>query len=338
MKKKGIVIAAVAVVILAAVIVCDYLLNRNTTSDFLAMNTTVSLDVTGFNSKEAVEKIKAEIIRLDEKLLSRTNTNSEIHALNNGKTEASDELAKLLNDLKQIEEDSDGAFCIGVAQLTDLWGIGTENARLPDGEEISAAIKSSLKWQINENTVYLPESVMLDLGAVGKGTACDYAYEIITDLDCSEAVIAVGGSVLLYGKDPKATYKVGIRDPLGEVNEYCAILEIAPGCVSTSGSYERYFEDENGNRYHHIFDPSTGYPAESGLLSVTVVTQFGTVSDALSTACFVLGIEKSLPLLQKYNANAVFITTDKEIITTYGEFESEFITVTNNSYTLGEVK
>lgn len=338
MKKKGVVIAAVAVVILAAVIVCDYLLNRNTTSDFLAMNTTVSLDVTGFNSKEAVEKIKAEIIRLDEELLSRTNTNSEIHALNNGKTEASDELAKLLNDLKQIEEDSDGAFCIGVAQLTDLWGIGTENARLPDGEEISAAIKSSLKWQINENTVYLPESVMLDLGAVGKGTACDYAYEIITDLDCSEAVIAVGGSVLLYGKDPKATYKVGIRDPLGEVNEYCAILEIAPGCVSTSGSYERYFEDENGNRYHHIFDPSTGYPAESGLLSVTVVTQFGTVSDALSTACFVLGIEKSLPLLQKYNANAVFITTDKEIITTYGEFESEFITVTNNSYTLGEVK
>lgn len=338
MKKKGVVIAAVAVVILAAVIVCDYLLNRNTTSDFLAMNTTVSLDVTGFNSKEAVEKIKAEIIRLDEKLLSRTNTNSEIYALNHGKTEASDELAKLLNDLKQIEEDSDGAFCIGVAQLTDLWGIGTENARLPDGEEISAAIKSSLKWQINENTVYLPESVMLDLGAVGKGTACDYAYEIITDLDCSEAVIAVGGSVLLYGKDPKATYKVGIRDPLGEVNEYCAILEIAPGCVSTSGSYERYFEDENGNRYHHIFDPSTGYPAESGLLSVTVVTQFGTVSDALSTACFVLGIEKSLPLLQKYNANAVFITTDKEIITTYGEFESEFITVTNNSYTLGEVK
>lgn len=338
MKKKGVVIAAVAVVILAAVIVCDYLLNRNTTSDFLAMNTTVSLDVTGFNSKEAVEKIKAEIIRLDEKLLSRTNTNSEIYALNHGKAEASDELAKLLNNLKQIEEDSDGAFCIGVAQLTDLWGIGTENARLPDGEEISAAIKSSLKWQINENTVYLPESVMLDLGAVGKGTACDYAYEIITDLDCSEAVIAVGGSVLLYGKDPKATYKVGIRDPLGEVNEYCAILEIAPGCVSTSGSYERYFEDENGNRYHHIFDPSTGYPAESGLLSVTVVTQFGTVSDALSTACFVLGIEKSLPLLQKYNANAVFITTDKEIITTYGEFESEFITVTNNSYTLGEVK
>lgn len=340
MKKKGIVIAAVAVVILAAVIVCDYLLNRNTTSDFLAMNTTVSLDVTGFNSKEAVEKIKAEIIRLDEELLSRTNTNSEIHALNHGKTEASDELVMLLTILKEIEKESGGAFCIGVAQLTDLWGIGTENARVPDEAEIKAVIENCHNWTIDydSKTLHLPDGVKLDLGAVGKGTACDYAYEIITDLDCSEAVIAVGGSVLLYGKDPKATYKVGIRDPLGEVNEYCAILEIAPGCVSTSGSYERYFEDENGNRYHHIFDPSTGYPAESGLLSVTVVTQFGTVSDALSTACFVLGIEKSLPLLQKYNANAVFITTDKEIITTYGEFESEFITVTNNSYTLGEVK
>lgn len=338
MKKKGVVIAAVAVVVLAAVLVFDYLYNRNATADFLAMNTTVSIDVTGFHSKKAVERIKREIIRLDEKLLSRTNKKSEIYALNSGKTEVSDELKDILEYLKQIEKDSGGAFNAGIAQLTDLWGIGTENERLPDEKEISAAINDSEKWQINGNRIDLPENVQLDLGAVGKGTACDYAHEILSDLECNEAVVAVGGSVLLYGKSPKASFKVGIRDPLGEANEYCAVIETEPDCVSTSGNYERYFEDENGNRYHHIFDPSTGYPADSGLLSVTVETQYGTVSDALSTACFVLGIEKSLPLLEKYNANAVFITADKKIITTYGELESEIITVTNDEYTLGELK
>ncbi len=338
MKKKGIVIAAVALIILASVIVFDYLYNQNVTADFLAMNTTVSIDVTGFNSKKAVEKIRSEIIRLDSQLLSRTSKNSEIYAINNGKAEVSDELKEILEYLKQIEKDSNGAFCIGIAQLTDLWGIGTDNEHLPDKAEISAAIANSAKWQINGNSVTLPEGVKLDLGAVGKGTACDYACNILSDLECKEAVVAVGGSVLLYSKDTDSSFKIGIRDPLGEANEYCAIIESAPGCVSTSGNYERFFEDENGNRYHHIFDPSTGYPADSGLLSVTVVTQYGTVSDALSTACFVLGIEKSLPLLQKYNADAVFITTDKKIITTYGENASEYITVTNDNYTLGESK
>ncbi len=340
MKKKGIVIAAVAGIVLAAVIVCDYLMNKNITADFLAMNTTVSLDVTGLNSKAAAEKIKSEILRLDEKLLSRANKNSEVYAVNNGKTEVSDELVMLLTVLKEIEEESNGAFCVGVAQLTDLWGIGTDNARVPNKAEIQAAIENCHNWTIDydNKTIHLPDGVKLDLGAVGKGTACDYAYTIVSERNCKESVVAVGGSVLLDGTDPKSRFKVGIRDPLGEANEYCAILEAEPGCVSTSGNYERFFEDENGKRYHHIFDPSTGYPADSGLLSVTVATKFGTISDALSTACFVLGIEKSLPLLEKYNADAVFITTDKKIITTYGENESELITVTNDNYTLGDLK
>ena len=343
MKKRGIVLVAVAVVILAAVIVCDFLFNKTVSDTFLAMNTTVSLNITGVNSQKATEVIKSKIIRLDEKLLSRTNVNSEIYAINNGKTEVSDELAEILKELKQIEKDSGGAFCIGVAQLTDLWGIGTDSARVPDENEISDTIENCYSWNIDGNTVYLPEGVKLDLGAVGKGIACDYADDILMEfisndvIDLRESIIAVGGSVKLdkFGSGPNAIFKVGIRDPLGEATEYCAILEIAPDCVSTSGNYERFFEDENGNRYHHIFNPSTGYPADSGLMSVTVVTQSGTISDALSTACFVLGIEKSLPLLEKYNAQAVFITEDKEIISTFG---TDNLEITNDSYTLGDLK
>ncbi len=338
MKKKTIFISTVCVVLLASVLVADYLFSQNSTASFLAMNTSVSTDITGFNSKKATEKIKNEIIRLDGELLSRTNSGAEIHKVNSGKTEVSDELAKILTELKQIEKDSGGAFCLGLGALSDLWGIGTDNAGIPAKEEIDAVLKNADKWSIDGNTVYVPDGVKLDMGAVGKGIACDYAYDILSDLKCNEAVIAVGGSVLFDGAGSKTDFKVGIRDPLGEANEYCAILNIAPNCVSTSGNYERYFEDENGKRYHHIFNPSTGYPAENELLSVTVLTQYGYVSDALSTACFVLGIEKSLPLLKKYNASAVFITKDKQIITTYGELESEFITVTNDEYRLGELK
>lgn len=338
MKKKAIVILAVCMVLLAAILVSDYLFSRNFTTNFIAMNTSVSLDITGFHSKKAAEKIKEEIIRLDSRLLSRTNGNSEIHAVNGGKTDVSDELAKILRALKQIEKDSDGAFCIGLGALSELWGIGTDKARVPAQAEIEAALKNTGKWSIDGNTIYLPEGVKLDMGAVGKGIACDYAYDIISDLECTEATVSVGGSVMLDGAGPKAAFNVGIRNPLGEANEYCAILKASTRCISTSGNYERFFEDENGKRYHHIFDPSTGYPADSGLLSVTVEAQHGYISDALSTACFVLGIEKSLPLLKKHNAHAVFITEDKKIITTYGEFQNQFITVTNDEFKLGELK
>ena len=106
---------------------------------------------------------------------------------------------------------------------------------------------------------------------------------------------------------------MGIRDPFSESSaESFASLTLPACCVSTSGSYERYFE-RDGVRYHHILDPKTGYPAESGLVSVTVVCDDGFLSDALSTACFVLGYEKSLPLLEKYGARAVFVFNDKSV-------------------------
>lgn len=339
MKKKLLAcVAAVCAAALVAVIIADFFLNKNTVTSFIAMNTTVSADITGFDCEKAAEKIKAETARLDEKLLSRTNSNSEIYAVNGGKTEVSDELSEILTNLKQIEKDSGGAFCAALGSLTQLWGIGTDKERVPSQAEIDAAIKNADQWSIDGSTVHLPDGVKLDMGAVGKGIACDYTREILADSKCKEATVAVGGSVLLDSADPKATFKVGIRDPLGEANEHCAVLNIAPGCVSTSGNYERFFEGEDGKRYHHIFDPSTGYPADSGLISVTVDAQHVYMSDALSTACFVLGIEKSLPLLEKYNADAVFITTDKEIITTYGENETDIITVTNDGYRLGETK
>lgn len=335
--KKMIIVAAVSVA-LVFVIVANFIFSQTADEVFLAMNTTVSFNIAGYKPDKTAQKIKDEITRLDVDLLSRTNTSSELYAVNNGKTQVSDELAELLTNLKQIEIDSDGAFCVGLGALSDLWGIGTDNARIPSQAEIDAAIRNARNWSINGNTVYRPEGVKLDMGAVGKGYACDNVTGIVYGTGRIKTVTSVGGSVLVFSSNPKETFTIGVRNPSDQALSTCISLKTTSSCISTSGTYERFFEDESGKVYHHIFDPSTGYPAESDIASVTVISQQGYVSDALSTACFVLGIEKSLPLLEKYNADAIFITADKEIITTYGKEQNKILTVTNNEYKLGELK
>lgn len=198
---------------------------------------------------------------------------------------------------------------------------GQQEFQLPAQTAIVQALEHTgfEKLRIAENRIYLPEGMSLDLGAVGKGIACD---EILALLETQEqvqgAVISVGGSVLTYGSKPDGNcWKVGIQHPR-ESGEYLAILSL-PGskCVSTSGDYERYVELE-GIRYHHIMDPETGYPADSGLISATIVSDSGLLSDALSTACFVLGAEKGLALAESFGVEAYLIGKDMEIYMTEG--------------------
>ncbi len=334
--KKRIAIAAAALcaAVLLAVIIYDFITGKTVSDSFLSMDTTVSSDIEGCKADETSALIREEIKRLDLQLLSRTSEDSAIFAINSDSAEYSDEILNLLKEIKEIETASGYSFCIGMGELTDLWGICTEDARLPLESEISAATERIKNWGVIANAVIVPTGVTLDLGAVGKGIACDYARDILASSKCKKAVISVGGSVLLYSKSKNAEFKIGIRNPQGTANEYAAILTAGNACISTSGNYERYFELD-GKRYHHIFDPASGYPAESGLQSVTVISDSGLVSDALSTACFVLGIEKSLPLLEKYGAQAIFITNDNEFILTSGIEEFE---ITDGNFTMGEIE
>jgi thiamine biosynthesis lipoprotein len=181
----------------------------------------------------------------------------------------------------------------------------------------------------------------IDLGAVGKGVAADEVCKYLNQQNADStsgihvqgAVVSIGGTVLVYGKKSgNQVWQVGIRNPRGSQDSSIGYLSLKETTVvSTSGDYEQYFE-EDGVRYHHIFDPSTGYPADSGLMSVTVVCEQGIYSDGLSTACFILGYEDSLPLLKQYDAEAVFITTDYDVIVTDGLTDS--FTLTNDDFDL----
>ena len=183
------------------------------------------------------------------------------------------------------------------------------------------------------SSIYIGDKCTLDLGAVGKWIACDVGQDYLKkQKEVSGAVIAVGGSILLYGsKADGSDWNVAVQNPRGQDGEAMGVLSLSGTTnVSTSGDYEKYFM-QDGKRYHHILDPSTGYPADSGLISVTIVSDSGLLSDGLSTACFVLGKEKGEKLLETYGAEGVFIDQNKKVTVTKG-LKDKF-TILNEEYT-----
>lgn len=182
------------------------------------------------------------------------------------------------------------------------------------------------------SSIYIGDKCTLDLGAVGKGIACDVVQDYLKkQKEVSGAVIAVGGSILLYGsKADGSDWNVAVQNPRGQDGEVMGVLSLSGTTnVSTSGDYEKYFM-QDGKRYHHILDPSTGYPADSGLISVTIVSDSGLLSDGLSTACFVLGKKKGEKLLETYGAEGVFIDQNKKVTVTKG-LKDKF-TILNKEY------
>jgi len=172
----------------------------------------------------------------------------------------------------------------------------------------------------------------LDLGGIGKGAACDEALRVYEKSGVSGAVIAVGGSVGVFGTKPDGSaWSIGVRDPAGDSAASLGMLQLQKGCVSTSGTYEKKREYE-GITYHHILDPRTGFPAQSDLVSATVICDSGALSDALATACIVLGRQKAEALLAQYSAGYLLIGTD-HVISAGGGAENRFV-LSSGDYTL----
>lgn len=199
-------------------------------------------------------------------------------------------------------------------------------------KEISEDTSQNTNTNESVYSIYIGDKCTLDLGAVGKGIACDVVQDYLKkQKEVGGAVIAVGGSILLYGsKADGSDWNVAVQNPRGQDGEAMGVLSLSGTTnVSTSGDYEKYFM-QDGKRYHHILDPSTGYPADSGLISVTIVSDSGLFSDGLSTACFVLGKEKGQKLLETYGAEGIFIDQNKKVTVTKG-LKDKF-TILNEEY------
>ena len=253
----------------------------------------------------------------------KTDENSEIYAVNHSGGQPvfiSDETAELIEYALEISDLTDGALDISLYPVLLEWGFTTGEYKIPDEETLqNLLIRTGYeKVKLDGNYINLEDEMQIDLGAVGKGFTGDLLAEKIKENSVKSALINLGGNVQTIGTKPDGSdWKVGITSPYGEGN--FAVLEISDKAIVTSGGYERYFIGEDGRQYHHILNPETGKPAESGLISVSVIASEGRLCDALSTSLFVMGLEKAENLWKSKNDfDMILVTENGEIYITEG--------------------
>lgn len=221
-----------------------------------------------------------------------------------------------------LHKASSGAFDITVAPLSRLWGFLDGNPRIPEPEHVKKTLKFIGMEKIQDKKTFLdlPEGLALDWGGIAKGFGIDLAARSLINIGIHNGFINAGGDLYCWGKNPdNASWKIGIKHP--REGGFVGLLEIADLGAATAGDYQRFFI-EDGIRYHHIFDPKTGYPAQ-GKQSVTVVGPETFLCDALSTALFVSDSpEKILKKYPEYGAliikeNGSLLRIGKEYFLTY---------------------
>lgn len=273
-----------------------------------AMDTEMMLEAFGERAEEAVRAATQEVLRIDQ-LLSVGISTSDIARLNaEGSGEVSARTANLLRAGMEIGEGVGGAFDITVYPLMEAWGFTGGGFRVPGEEELRSLLSyvGLDKLSITGNKVTLSEGAKVDLGGIAKGYTSGRLMEIFADYGVDAALVSLGGNVQTYGRKTNgADWNVAIQNPDKDA-DYLGILACHDVAVVTSGGYERFFE-EGGRTYHHILDPKTGYPANAGLRSVTVVSGDGTLADALSTALYVIGPEKAIAYWRQHPGEFGFI-------------------------------
>ncbi len=292
--------------------------------DVFAMDTYMTVTAYGEDAEEAVDAAAAEIERLDA-LFSVGDEDSDIAKVNaNGGGELSEESGYLVERSLELYEDTDGAFDIAIYPVMEAWGFTTQDYKVPSDDVLSAALKltdaSLINYDSSSRTISFDmDEMKIDLGGIAKGYTSARIMDIFREYNLTSGLVNLGGNVQAYkSKTDGSDWRVAIQDP-DNLDDYVGVLSISDKAVITSGGYERYFE-EDGKTYHHIIDPKTGYPADSGLTSVTIVSTDGTLADGLSTSLFIMGKDKAEEYWRNHSDefDAVLITQDGTIYVTEG--------------------
>ena len=291
------------------------------------MGTIITERVYGKNANKAAGEVMDKIQKLESLMTINTfggDTNKLNEFAGKDKVKLDPETIYVLETAKRFSELSQGAFDVTVGPLVKAWGIQTDNQRIPSKDEIGNLIKlvgyKDLAVEPSQLTAKLARTgQIVDLGGIAKGYAGDAAIKILKDNGIQSAFVNLGGNVVVLGNKPDGSpWKIGVQNPRAENGKYLGILKVKDKAIISSGDYERYFE-KDGVRYHHILDSKTGYPSDSGLIGTTIVADKSIDGDTLSTATFVLGLDKGMQLIESLEGvEAIFITKDKKVYTTNG--------------------
>ncbi len=307
-----------------------------------AMDTVMTLTAYGKNSKSGLSAASGVISSLDS-TLDPENSTSYTSLLNNANGEnvvVPQAVGDMLSTALDVCLKSDGALDLSVYPIYLAWGeFKEESGTVPTDEQLEALLKnvrfsetSITQFSGESNySVTMPSGTQISFGAVAKGYASDKAIEAMRNAGVESGIVSLGGNVQTLGLKPDGSnWNVAVEDP-NDTGSYVGTLSVGEAAIVTSGNYQRYFIGNDGQKYHHLIDPSTGKPTENNLLSVTVVCEDGTLADCLSTAMFILGKNAALEYWRDNGGfDMVMITEDNEIICTSGLVE--MFTLTNEDY------
>ena len=251
-----------------------------------------------------------------EQLFSKTIPGSDVWRLNHAEgrqVQVCAEMRQLLETSLEIYKASNGAFNIAVGALMELWNFRMEKPSLPEAAQVQAAFSDcdTERIIIDGPVVRIPANMRIDLGGIAKGFIADQVGAYLKSSGVESALLNFGGNIVAIGpKEDGTSWKIGLQSPCGTWGkDYWAVTELSIGTIVTSGIYERGFE-LNGRRYHHVLDPTTGWPTQNGLVSVTIRGKNSMIADALATAVLVLDAPAGFALAEAYSCQAIALYDD----------------------------
>ncbi len=322
MLKRTLCLVLTLLLLILSLSSCDN--NNKVVSDtFVSMNTVIEIKLPASSTDpDNLFRLCRQIFETYSELFDCHREDSEISAINSSdeKRPITIGMKTLVSKAKCVFEESDGAFDITIKPVLDLWERAEKENRLPTQEELEGALSlvdsSRLTLNDGENTLEKAEGQRLDVGGIAKGAAAEAVISFLREAGVEWGIISVGGNIAVFGeRGGSREFNIGIRDPRQD-KELIGTIGVCDAFVSVSGDYERYYTID-GKRYHHIIDPKNGYPSDSGLCSVVVISNDGTLADALSTALFVLGADEAIELYRSglLDFEAILISENEVLLT-----------------------
>ena len=312
-------------------------------SQVYAMDTVMTLTAYGKERERGLAAAHSVIVSMDNMLNPKLPTSST-YAINNAQGQSvviSGQMATMLSTAKTVYDQSGGVLDLSLYPLIKRWGFEDNKFYEPTAEEIAMDLsRLGFKDMIltsfpssGSYSVSFPSYTEISFASLAKGCASSNAIDAMRQAGVTSGIISMGGNVQTLGTRPDGTkWEIAVQDPTFPQN-YLGVLSIGETAVVTSGAYQKNFTTLKGKTYHHLINPTTGYPTTHNLLSATIICQDGTMADALSTAMFVLGETKALNYWRTYGGfEMILVRSDNHIICTKGLIE-EF-TLVNENYTM----